>query len=61
MHTKLAKLAGGNSFFVEIISGLALGFIVYYSLNNLTAGEFTAFATALLMLLNPIRKLTALN
>lgn len=61
MNTKLAKLAGGNSFFVEIVSGFALGFIVYYSLNNLTAGEFTAFATALLMLLNPIRKLTAMN
>jgi len=61
MHTKLAKLAGGNSFFVEIISGVALAFIVYYSLNNLTAGEFAAFATALLMLLNPIRKLTQIN
>ena len=61
MQTKLAKLAGGNSFFVEIISGVALAFIVYYSLSNLTAGEFAAFATALLMLLNPIRKLTQIN
>ena len=61
MQTKLAKLAGGNSFFVEIVSGIFLTFIVYYSLNNLTAGEFAAFATALLMLLNPIRKLTQIN
>ena len=61
MQTKLAKLAGSNSFFVEIVSGIFLTFIVYYSLNNLTAGEFAAFATALLMLLNPIRKLTQIN
>ena len=61
MQTKLARLAGLNSFFVEIVSGIALGFIVYYSLNNLSAGEFAAFATALVMLLNPIRKLTQVN
>lgn len=61
MQTKLARLAGINSFFVEIVSGVALGFIVYYSLNNLSAGEFAAFATALVMLLNPIRKLTQVN
>jgi len=61
MQTKLARLAGVNSFFVEIVSGAALGFIVYYSLNNLSAGEFAAFATALVMLLNPIRKLTQVN
>ena len=61
MQTKLAKLAGSNSFFVEIVSGIFLTFIVYYSFNNLTAGEFAAFATALLMLLNPIRKLTQIN
>jgi subfamily B ATP-binding cassette protein MsbA len=61
MQTKLARLAGVNSFFVEIVSGVALGFIVYYSLNNLSAGEFAAFATALVMLLNPIRKLTQVN
>jgi subfamily B ATP-binding cassette protein MsbA len=61
MQTKLAKLAGGNSFFVEIVSGFALAFIVYYSISNLSAGEFAAFATALLMLLNPIKKLTQIN
>lgn len=61
MATKLAQLSGGNSFFVEIVSGIALGSIVYYSFNNLTVGEFTAFATALLMLLNPIRKITSAN
>ncbi len=61
MQTKLAQLAGGNSFFIEITSGIALSLVVFYSINNLTAGEFAAFATALLMLLNPIKKLTAIN
>jgi subfamily B ATP-binding cassette protein MsbA len=61
MQTKLARLSGSNSFFIEIVSGIALSLVVYYSIHNLTAGEFAAFATALLMLLNPIKKLTAIN
>jgi len=61
MQTKLAKLSGGNSFFVEIISGLALALIVFYSLQHLSAGEFTAFAAALLMILSPIKRLTGIN
>jgi len=61
MQTKLAQLSGGNSFFIEIITGVALSLVVFYSIKNLTAGEFAAFATALLMLLNPIKKLTAIN
>jgi subfamily B ATP-binding cassette protein MsbA len=61
MQTKMARLSGTNSFFVEIISGLSLSLIVIYSLLNFTAGEFAAFATALVMLLNPLRKLTQVN
>jgi subfamily B ATP-binding cassette protein MsbA len=61
MQTKLARLSGTNSFFVEIVSGIALSLIVFYSIKNLSAGEFAAFATALIMILNPIRKLTQVN
>jgi subfamily B ATP-binding cassette protein MsbA len=61
MQTKLARLSGTNSFFVEIVSGIALALIVFYSLIFLSAGEFAAFATALVMLLNPLRKLTQIN
>jgi subfamily B ATP-binding cassette protein MsbA len=61
MQTKLARLSGSNSFVVEIVSGIALALIVFYSLIYLSAGEFAAYATALVMLLNPIRKLTQVN
>jgi len=61
MKTKLAKISGVNSFFVEIISGVGLALIVFYSMNNFSAGEFAAFATALIMLLAPLRKLTQIN
>ena len=61
MKTKLAKISGVNSFFVEIISGIGLALIVFYAMNNFSAGEFAAFATALIMLLAPLRKLTQIN
>jgi subfamily B ATP-binding cassette protein MsbA len=48
MHTKLARLSGVNSF-------------VYYSVGHFSAGEFAAFIGALLMLISPIKKLTAIN
>ena len=58
MHTRLAKLSSGNSSFVEVISGLVFALIVFYAFQNFTAGEFTAFIAALLMLIGPIKKLT---
>lgn len=61
MQTKLAQLSSGNSFFVEIITGLAFTFVVYYSINNLSVGGFAAFVAALLMLITPIKKLTSIN
>ncbi|MDC1173264.1 lipid A export permease/ATP-binding protein MsbA [Methylophilaceae bacterium] len=61
MHTKLAKLSGINSFVIEILSALALALVVYYSVGHFSAGEFAAFIGALLMLISPIKKLTAIN
>jgi len=40
---------------------LALGLVVYYASGRFTAGEFTAFMGALLMLIAPIKNLTSLN
>jgi subfamily B ATP-binding cassette protein MsbA len=61
MHTKLARLSGVNSFVIEILSALALALVVYYSVGHFSAGEFAAFIGALLMLISPIKKLTAIN
>ena len=61
MHTKLARLSGINSFVIEILSALALALVVYYSVGHFSAGEFAAFIGALLMLISPIKKLTAIN
>lgn len=61
MHTKLAKLSGINSLVIEVLSAIALALVVFYSINNFTAGEFAAFVGALLMLISPIKKITAIN
>jgi len=61
MHTKLARLSGVNSLVIEILSALALALVVYYSVGHFSAGEFAAFIGALLMLISPIKKLTAVN
>ena len=61
MHTKLAKLSGVNSLVIEVLSAIALSLVVFYSINHFTAGEFAAFVGALLMLISPIKKITAIN
>jgi ATP-binding cassette, subfamily B, bacterial MsbA len=61
MQTKLARLSGINSLVIEILSALALALVVYYSVGHFSAGEFAAFVGALLMLISPIKKLTAIN
>jgi subfamily B ATP-binding cassette protein MsbA len=61
MHTKLAKLSGVNSLVIEVLSAIALSVVVFYSINHFTAGEFAAFVGALLMLISPIKKITAIN
>lgn len=61
MHTKLARLSGINSLVIEVLSSVALALVVFYSINNFSAGEFAAFVGALLMLISPIKKITAIN
>jgi len=61
MATKLARLSATNGFIVEILSGLALAAVLYYSVGNLTPGEFAAFIGATVFLITPIRRLTAIN
>ena len=61
MHTKLAKMSGINSLVIEVMSAIALASVVFYSISHFTAGEFAAFVGALLMLISPIKKITAIN
>ena len=61
MHTKLSRLYSFNSFTVELLAAIALSSIVFYSFGKFTAGEFAAFFGALLMLIAPIKNLTAVN
>ena len=61
MHTKLAKMSGINSLVIELMSAIALASVVFYSISHFTAGEFAAFVGALLMLISPIKKITAIN
>ncbi len=61
MMTRLGKVSGLNSMVIELLAALALGLVVYYAVGQFTAGEFAAFIGALLMLIGPIKSLTALN
>lgn len=61
MTIRLARISGMNSMVVEIIAALALAVVVYYAVAHFTAGEFAAFLGALLMLIPPIKNLSAIN
>lgn len=61
MQIRLARLSGLNSMVVEILAACALSLVVYYAVGRFSAGEFTAFMAALLMLIAPIKNLTNLN
>ena len=61
MATKLARLTATNGFIIEILSGFALAAVLYYSVGNLTPGEFAAFIGATVFLITPIRRLTGIN
>jgi len=61
MTTKQARLTATNGFIIEILSGLALAAVLYYSVGNLTPGEFAAFIGATVFLITPIRRLTSVN
>ncbi len=61
LQIRLARLSGLNSMVVEMLAAVALGLVVYYAVGNFSAGEFAAFVGALLMLIAPIKNLTAMN
>ncbi len=61
LELRTARISGLNSFVIEILSALALGLVVYYALGQFTVGEFAAFVGALLMLIAPIKHITAAN
>jgi len=61
LELRSARISGLNSFVIEVLAGLALALVVYYALGRFSAGEFTAFIGALLMLISPIKHITAAN
>ena len=61
MGTKLARLSATNGLIIEIILGLLLAGVLHYSLTNLSPGEFIAFIGAVVLIMTPIKRLTALN
>lgn len=61
LELRTARISGLNSFVIEILSALALGLVVYYALQQFTIGEFAAFIGALLMLIAPVKHITAAN
>ncbi|MFM9834727.1 MAG: lipid A export permease/ATP-binding protein MsbA [Methylophilaceae bacterium] len=61
MQIRLARISGINSMVVELLAAFALALVVYYAIQNFTAGEFAAFLSALLMLIPTIKTLTAVN
>jgi len=61
MGTKLARLSATNGLIIEIILGLLLAGVLHYSLTNLSSGEFIAFIGAVVLIMTPIKRLTALN
>ncbi len=61
MQIRVARLSGLSSLVVELLAATALGLIVYYAIGRFSAGEFAAFVGALLMLISPIKNLTAVN
>ncbi len=61
MQIRLARLSGMNSMVIELLAAVSLGLVVYYAVGRFSAGEFAAFVAALLMLIAPIKHLTAMN
>lgn len=61
LELRSARIAGLNSFVIEVLAALALALVVYYALGRFTVGEFAAFIGALLMLISPIKHITAAN
>jgi subfamily B ATP-binding cassette protein MsbA len=61
IQAKLIRIASLNSFTVEILAGVALSGIAFYSFGKFSAGQFAAFFAALLMIIAPIKSLTSIN
>lgn len=61
MQIRLARMSGINSMVVELLAAVSLGLVVYYAVGRFSAGAFAAFVGALLMLIAPIKHLTAMN
>ncbi len=61
LELRSARIAGLNSFVIEVLAAIALALVVYYALGRFTVGEFAAFIGALLMLISPIKHITAAN
>ena len=61
LEMRTARIAGLNSLVVEVLAAVALAAVVYYALGRFTVGEFAAFIGALLMLIAPIKHITAAN
>jgi len=55
------RITALNSFTVEILAGVALSGIAFYSFGKFSAGQFAAFFGALLMIIAPIKSLTSIN
>ncbi len=61
LELRSARITGLNSFVIEVLAAVALALVVYYALGRFTVGGFAAFIGALLMLISPIKHLTAAN
>ena len=62
MKCSLRAISGLNSLVVEMLGCGGAGFdCVLLRLGDFTAGEFAAFVGALLMMISPIKHLTAAN
>jgi len=61
LELRSSRISGLNSFVVEILAAIALALVIYYALGSFTVGEFAAFIGALLMLISPIKHITAAN
>ena len=63
---KFAMAAVASSPVIQLISAIALAIIIYVaiqkaSVNEISVGEFTSFFTAMIMLLNPLKRLAKVN
>lgn len=61
LELRTARMSGLNSFVVEVLAAVALALVVYYALGQFTVGEFAAFIGALLMIIAPVKHISAAN